>query len=93
MFALLKLLAQPAEVAEWERRYRAGGMGYGEAKKRLSELYEERFGSRREARAQWAARPDDVEDILRTCGRRARAVAQELMAEVRDACGIVRANG
>ena len=93
VFALLKLLAEPAEVAEWERRYRAGGTGYGEAKQRLYELYEERFGSRREARAQWAARPDDVEDILRTCGRRARTVAQELMAEVRDACGIVRADG
>jgi tryptophanyl-tRNA synthetase len=93
VFALLKLLAEPGEVAEWERRYRAGGTGYGEAKQRLYELYEERFGSRREARAQWAARPDDVEDILRTCGRRARAVAQELMAEVRDACGIVQADG
>jgi len=32
VFALLRLLAEPAEVQEWERRYRAGGMGYGEAK-------------------------------------------------------------
>ncbi|MEW6249674.1 MAG: tryptophan--tRNA ligase [Planctomycetota bacterium] len=91
VFALLKLLATPEETAEWERRYRAGGMGYGEAKKRLAELYEERFGARREARAVWAARPDDVEDVLRGGARKARAVAQELMAEVRDACGIVRA--
>jgi tryptophanyl-tRNA synthetase len=91
VFGLLKLLAEPAEVAEWDRRYRAGGMGYGEAKQRVFELYEERFGSKRALYAQWAARPDDVEDILRTCGQRARAVAQGLMAEVRDACGIVRA--
>jgi tryptophanyl-tRNA synthetase len=91
VFALLKLLAEPAEMAEWERRYRAGGMGYGEAKQRLFELYEERFGARRELRKQWLARPDDVEDILRTAGRKARAVAQELMGEVRDACGVVRA--
>lgn len=89
VFALLKLMAPPDEVAEWERRYRAGGMGYGEGKKRLAELYQERFGTRREARAQWAARPDDVEDFLRTSGRRARAVAQEVMADVRDACGLV----
>ena len=89
VFALLKLLAPPDEVAEWERRYRAGGMGYGEAKKRLAELHEETFGVWREARAQWAARPDDVEDIMWTCGQRARAVAQEVMADVRDACGIV----
>jgi len=89
LFALLKLLAPPTEAAEWERRYRAGGLGYGEAKQRLAELYEQTFGPRRELRAQWAARPDDVEDILRGGARRARSVAQEVMAEVRDACGIV----
>jgi tryptophanyl-tRNA synthetase len=90
VFALLKLLAAPAELAEWEQRYRAGGMGYGEAKQRLYELYEEQFGSRRALRAQWAARSTDVEDVLHHGGQRARAVAQEVMAEVRDACGIVR---
>jgi len=89
VFALLRLLAEPAEVQEWERRYRAGGMGYGEAKTRLAELYEQRFGPARKRRAQWAARPDDVEDILRTSARRARAVAQEVMDDVRSACGIV----
>jgi len=89
VFALLKLLADPAEVTEWEQRYRSGGMGYGEAKQRLFELYEERFGRLREVRAGWAARPDDVEDVLRAGGRRARAVAREVMAEVRDACGLV----
>lgn len=91
VFALLKLLATADETAEWERRYRAGGMGYGEAKKRLAELYEERFGPRREARAQWAARTADVEEILRAGGRRARAVAQAVMEDVRAACGIVNA--
>lgn len=91
VFALLKLMAPPAEVAEWERRYRAPGMGYGEAKKRLAELYEERFGPHREHRAWWAARPDDVEDMLRTSAARARGVAQEVMADVRDACGLVTA--
>ena len=89
VFALLKLLAEPAEVQEWDRRYRAGAMGYGEAKKRLAELYEAKFGPKRAIRAQWAARPDDVEDILRAGAKRARAVAQEVMADVYDACGIV----
>jgi tryptophanyl-tRNA synthetase len=91
VFALLRLMAPPAEVAEWEQRYRQGGMGYGEAKKRLAELYEEIFGAKREARASWAVRPDDVEDILRSGAQRARAVAQSVMADVRDACGLVTA--
>ncbi len=89
VFALLKLMTPPGEAAEWEQRYRQPGMGYGEAKKRLAELYEEFFGARRAARADWAARPDDVEDVLRAGAKRARAVAQEVMADVRDACGIV----
>jgi len=91
VFALLKLLAPADELAEWERRYRAGGLGYGEAKKRLAELYEERFGPYREKRAEWVARPDDVEDILRSCGQRARGVACEVMEDVRHACGIITA--
>lgn len=91
VFALLKLMATPDELAEWERKYRAGGMGYGEAKKRLAELYEGFFGPRRQARADWAARPAVVEDILRESGRKARAVAQAVMTEVRDACGLVTA--
>jgi tryptophanyl-tRNA synthetase len=89
VFALLKLMAPPEEVEEWARRYRAGGLGYGEVKKRLFELYEALFGPRRETRANWVARPDDVEDILRVGAVRARAVAQQVMADVRDACGIV----
>ncbi|MFO0839112.1 MAG: tryptophan--tRNA ligase [Phycisphaerae bacterium] len=89
VFALLKLMTTPQETAEWEQRYRAGGMGYGEAKSRLAELYEAKFGPPREARAAWANRPDDVEDILRAGGQRARRVAQSVMAEAREACGIV----
>lgn len=91
VFALLKLLASPEETAEWERRYRAGGMGYGEAKKRLAELYEQTFGPFRERHAYWRSRPDEVEDILRAGAARARAVAQEVMHDVREACGIITA--
>lgn len=91
VFALLRLMATPEETEEWAQRYRAGGMGYGEVKKRLFELYEEIFGAKRALREQWAGRPDEVEDILRAGARRARAIAQELMDEVRDACGLVRA--
>ncbi len=91
LFALLKLMAPAEELAEWDRRYRAGGMGYGEVKKRLAELYEAQFGVKREVRAKWAARPDDVEDVLRSGAQKARAVAKEVMEDVRSACGIVRA--
>lgn len=91
VFALLKLFCTPAELAEWDKRYRQGGMGYGDAKKRLAELFEEKFGPARETRAKLAANPADVEDVLVQGARKARTVAQQVMANVREACGIVTA--
>lgn len=91
VFALLRLFASPEEAAEWAQRYRAGGMGYGEAKKRVAELFEERFGPAREARRKLEADAGYVEEVLADGGRRARAVAQQVMEDVRGACGIVTA--
>lgn len=91
VFALLNLFAMPEEVAEWRQRYSAGGMGYGDAKKRVHELFEERFASARDKRAALANDPDMVEDILRAGGKRAREIAMPLMDDVRQACGIVKA--
>jgi tryptophanyl-tRNA synthetase len=91
LFAHLSLMAPPEELAQWRQRYVTGGVGYGEVKKRLVELYEGRFGALRERRKQLAQRPDEVEDILRDGARRARTTAQAVMEEVRSACGIVTA--
>jgi len=87
-FLLLRLLASPEETAEWEARYQAGGMGYGEVKKRLLELIEEYFAPFRERRFELAADPDYVMDVLAEGGRRARAVAQQVMHRVREATGL-----
>ncbi len=89
VFALLRLIAPPREVPEWEERYRKGGMGYGDAKKRLAELFEEKFGPARERRAILERDSSFVEDVLREGGRKARSVAMEVMDDVRGACGIV----
>jgi len=88
-YAILKLLADEAEAADWANRYRAGGVGYGDVKKRIVELFEQEFGPARERRAELAARPQEVEDILVAGARRARKEAQETMTLVREACGIV----
>lgn len=89
VFALLKLVATPAESAEWAERYRAGGMGYGEAKKRLAELLAECFAPHREKRKSLERDLGYVEEVLSDGGRRARAVAQPVMDAVRAATGIV----
>lgn len=89
VFALLKLFAPEAERKEWEERYRRGGMGYGEAKKRLFELFIEQLGPARKRYEDLRKNPAEVEAILADGGRRARAVAVETMRDVRKATGIV----
>jgi len=92
VFAILSLMASEAECEQWRQRYRAGGMGYGDAKKRVFELFEETFAAARERREKLAADRDYVEDVLVDGARKARAVAAPLMERVRDACGLVTAS-
>ncbi len=87
-FQLLSLLASADETAEWETRYKKGGMGYGEVKTRLLQLVDEHFAPYRERRRELAASPDFVMDVLKEGGARARAVAQEVMHKAREATGL-----
>jgi tryptophanyl-tRNA synthetase len=89
VFALLRLLASREEVAEWAARYRKGDMGYGQAKQRLAELFEETFAPARRRYEELARKPDEIERILADGGRRARAVAEQTMREVRKCCGLM----
>ena len=88
VFALLQLTASQAESREWEQRYRAGGMGYGEAKKRLVELVNELLEPYRQRYEELGDDPDYIEDVLRSGGQRAREAAAGLMERVRSATGI-----
>jgi len=88
VFALLKLVASPEELADWENQYRRGGMGYGTAKKRLAELVIEYFKPYREKRAELENNIGDVKKMLEEGAKKARAVATETLAEARQAVGL-----
>jgi tryptophanyl-tRNA synthetase len=92
VFALLRLLADEEEADEIAGKYRAGGYGYGHAKKRLAELINERFAEARERYAELETDAGYVRDVLREGGRKAREVAEATMARVRAACGIFRSH-
>ncbi len=87
-FQLLSLLAPAEETAEWQARYQAGGMGYGEVKTRLLQLIDTYFAPFRERRRELASDPGYVNDVLKDGGARARRVAQEVMHRVREATGL-----
>jgi len=88
IFALLKLVASPEELAQWEQRYRNGGMGYGEAKKRLVELTVEYFKPYRQRRAELENSLDIVDAMLKKGAERARAVASQTLLKARQAVGL-----
>ncbi|MDH7599267.1 MAG: tryptophan--tRNA ligase [Sedimentisphaerales bacterium] len=93
VFALLRLVAEPAELAEWEARYRQGGVGYSQAKKRLAELLIEYFRPYRRRRAELEANLDYVQQVLRDGAARARQVAAQTLLEVRQTVGLGPRNG
>lgn len=88
IFDLYKLFASPEEQTTLAARYRAGGMGYGEAKQALFEKAMDYFSDARQRREQLVAAPDDVEDVLRSGADKARTKAQEVLARARAACGL-----
>ncbi|HEY2406920.1 MAG TPA: tryptophan--tRNA ligase [Polyangiaceae bacterium] len=90
LMTLYRLLA-PAQAAEFEPVYVKGGVGYGDLKKRLHAAYNERFAPLREKRRALAADEAFVESVLSEGAERARTVARAVMAEAREASGIVTA--
>ena len=88
VFALLKLVASPDELADWENRYRSGGMGYSEAKKRLAELMIDYFKPFRQKRSELENNIDYVKEVLASGAERAKAIAKEMLEKARQAVGL-----
>lgn len=88
VFALLKLVAPADELSEWENRYRSGGMGYGEVKKRLAELVVDYFKPYRQKREELENNIGHVEEVLADGARRAKVVAAKTLEKARKATGL-----
>ena len=90
VFTLFKLFATEAQQASLAERYRAGGMGYGEAKQALFDVADAFFGPARERREKLAADVSYVDDVLRTGATQARVKGQEVLNRAREACGLIQ---
>ncbi|HEX6960661.1 MAG TPA: tryptophan--tRNA ligase [Lacipirellula sp.] len=88
LFDLYKLVASEQQVAEMSALYARGGFGYGEVKKALADAAEAYFSEARERRANWAARPGDVRDVLKAGAAKARAKAAATLERAQAACGV-----
>jgi len=88
VFDLYKLFADGEQIEELAAGYRAGGLGYGDAKQALFELSQEHFAEARARREELEAKEGRLEEILRAGAGRARAKAGEVLGRARSACGL-----
>lgn len=88
VFALLKLFATPAELAEIRTQYEKGGVGYGDFKKRLADYFFATFGEARKRYDELCNNQDYVYEVLRKGAEQAREIASELMDDVRRVTGL-----
>ncbi len=88
LYALLQVLASPADFQEISASYQRGGEGYGVYKLKLLELFHSTFDAARERRKQWEQDLPGVEQVLKQGAERARLVAHQKMNEVKAAVGL-----
>lgn len=90
VFALIKLFAEKDTAEEIAGKYRAGGYGYGHAKKELLGLIEDYFADARSRRRKLEENMDYVRDVLREGGVKARERAESVMEPIRSRAGLFR---
>ncbi len=88
VFALYKLFASEQELAAMTEKYRAGGYGYGDAKKTLYEAMSAYFAPFREKREVLEKDLDFVHDVLASGAEKARQTAGETLVAARRAMGL-----
>ena len=88
VFTLHKVFSSPETVEMVNRECRCAGIGCVEDKQLFAKNLNAALAPFREKRAEIDRNPDDVFDILHEGAKRARVIAQQTMAEVREAIGL-----
>lgn len=85
VFSMHKIFSPPEEVEMINRECRTAGIGCVDCKKRFAANLNRHLESFRAKRAELASKPDHVTDVLTDGAERARVIARQTMAEVREA--------
>ncbi len=87
VFQLFNLVAPPEAVRDMESKYRAGGYGYGHAKKELLDVLLARFTKERALFQTLMADPAELDKQLAIGADKARRVAHTTLERVRQRTG------
>ena len=87
VFKLYSLMASPKEIGFLKAQYLSGGMGYGTAKELLYELILKKFKSERLKFDYYNSNPEEVYTALEKGASKARKIANNVLARVRNKIG------
>lgn len=88
LYDLFSLVATEPQKEEMAALYRKGGFGYGDIKKALADAAEKFWAEPRARRAELAAKPDVVRQVLTDGAAKARKKAAAVLKRTQDASGI-----
>lgn len=88
ILALYKLMVGATEYSQMEADFQAGGVGYGDFKKRLFEAVWEHFAPMRKRREEILTDPTYVDTVLKAGREKANTIANGVMTRVRKAVGL-----
>jgi tryptophanyl-tRNA synthetase len=86
-FAIYKLLASETEIENMKTNYLGGNYGYGHAKQALFDLIITKFKTERERYNYYMNNLSEVDELLREGAQKASAVANGVLAKVREKLG------
>jgi len=87
VFTLHKIFSSPEEAGEIDRECRSAGIGCVDCKRKLAANLNQHLVPFRDQRRAMAEDPGLVRDVLEDGAKRAKVIAGETMAEVREAIG------
>ncbi len=90
VFSMHKIFSAPDDIEMISQECRRAGIGCVDCKKRFAESLNKDLAPFRDKREEVNKKPDMVWDVLHDGARRARAIADETMAEVRAAMQLPR---
>ena len=85
VYTMHKIFSPPSDVEMVNIECRRAGIGCVDCKKLLAKNLNQHLEPFRAKRAQFASKPDYVQDVLNDGAKRARVIAEKTMEEVREA--------
>ncbi len=88
VFSLFKHFASQSEIADLAERYRGGNFGYGDAKQKLFEVYEEMIAPARQRYEDLLKNREEIDAVLRSGQQKARVIANCVLDRLRSRSGL-----